>query len=241
MDRRKVLLIVASIVAALGTTLVFLYARSADQRADEKFEAVPTLVAVKQIDQGERVADAQAAGKFELGMVSKAQRLPGALEDLTSLDGQIAQTSIYPGEQIIGSKFAATAASGSSLAIPKGKMAISVNLTDTARVSGFVKPGDQVAIFVTGEVGQTGGTRLLLPEVDVIAVGTTPSLVQGGDDNKHASTENLPRTLLTVGVDQDQAERILFASSKGELAFALLNKDSTVGPSEGVNQSNLFK
>ncbi len=243
MDRRKVLLIVAVIIAALGTMLVFLYVRGADQRADEKFDAVSVLRAVKQINQGETVAAAQAAGKIEVGTIAQDARLPDALDNLASVDGQIAQTNIYPGEQIIASKFAANAASGSGLAIPKGKLAISVNLTDPARVAGFVNPGDQVAIFVTGSVSGAPTSRLLLPKVDVIAVGTTPTVVATTttDSSGAQTTEQLPRTLLTLGVSQDEAQRVLFAASNGDLAFGLLTKDSQVAPDGGANAGNLFK
>ena len=52
MDRRRILLVVAAIIAGLGTLLVFLYVRGADQRADQKFHAVQVLKAVKQINIG---------------------------------------------------------------------------------------------------------------------------------------------------------------------------------------------
>ena len=47
MDRRRVLLVVAAIIAALGTLLVFLYVRGADDRANQKYHAVQVLKAVK--------------------------------------------------------------------------------------------------------------------------------------------------------------------------------------------------
>ncbi len=243
MDRRTALLIVAVIIAALGTMLVFLYVRGADQRADEKFDAISVLRAVKQINQGETVAAAQAAGKIEVGTVAKSQVLPDALDSLAPIDGQIAQANIYPGEQIMASKFAASVASGSGLAIPKGKIAISVNLTDTARVAGFVNPGDQVAIFVTSSIGGDAATRLLLPKVEVIAVGTTPTVVATTttDSTGAQTVEQLPRTLLTLGVSQGEAQRVLYAASNGELAFGLLTKDSQVAPDRGADAENLFK
>ena len=45
MNRRKVLLALAAIVAALGVLLVFLYARGADARAAAQFDLVRVLVA----------------------------------------------------------------------------------------------------------------------------------------------------------------------------------------------------
>ena len=55
------------------------------------------------------------------------------------------------------------------------------------------------------------------------------------------TTEQLPRTLFTLGVTQAQAQKILFASANGELAFGLMNQDSKVVPDAGANADNLFK
>jgi len=244
MDRRRILIVVAAVIAALGTALVFFYVQGADKRAEDKFKAVTVLTAVKQINVGETVTAAQAAGKFEQTAVSESQVLPGALRSLDSISAQIAQTNIYPGEQIISSKFAATAASTSTLTIPKGDIAISVNLTDTARVAGFVNPGDKVAIFLnaSGGAGLGSFSRLLLPNVEVIAVGTTTVVSTTKTDSTGAqTTEQLPRTLFTLGVTQAQAQKIMFAVSNGELAFALQNPDSKINPDSGANAANLFK
>ncbi|WP_310963161.1 Flp pilus assembly protein CpaB [Nocardioides terrisoli] len=243
MDRRKVLLATAAVIAVLGTLLVFLYVRGADNRAAQQYDAVKVLRAVKQIDPGETVAAAQAAGKIELGSVPQGQVLPGALTDLSAVSNQVANTTIYPGEQIISTKFGATG-SGTTLTIPKGKMAVSVNLTDPARVAGFVNPGDEVAIYMQGAGLGTAGpfSRLLLPKVEVIGVGTTTVVSTTKTDSSGAqTTEQLPRTLITLALDQAESEKVLFASGNGELALGLLNKDSKVHPDRGVSGSNLFR
>lgn len=244
MDRRRVLLVVAAVIAALGTLLVFLYVRGADDRANEKFHAVKVLKAVKQINVGETVAAAQAAGKIEESSVGEGERLPDALDSLASIDGQIAQTNIYVGEQIVASKFGTTPASTNTLTVPDGEIAVSINLTDTARVAGFVNPGDKVAIFMnsTGGAGLGSFTRLLLSDIEVIAVGTTTVVSTTTTDATGAqTTEQLPRTLFTLGVTQAQAQKIMFASGSGELAFAKLGKGAKLVPDPGANADNLFK
>ncbi len=54
-------------------------------------------------------------------------------------------------------------------------------------------------------------------------------------------TEQLPKTLLTLAVSQIEAERTLFASRNGELAFGLTTTDSQVAASQGVTAQNLFQ
>src|SRR4051812_8506867 len=157
MDRRKVLLIVAAVIAALGTLLVFLYVRSADDRADSRYEAVQVLKVVKEIPAGETIEAAQAAGKIETSSVSQQDVVPGALTGTEPVAGKVAVAAIYPGEQLIATKFGA-AGSATGLTIPKGKIAVSINLSDPARVAGFVNPGDKVAIFMNGTGGGHAGS-----------------------------------------------------------------------------------
>jgi len=240
MDRRKGLLIAAAVIAVLGTLLVVAYVRSANSRAADQFHAVKVLRVVKQIDQGESVAAAQQAGAISLGDVAQSSLLSGALTDLSSISNDVALTTLYPGEQVVSAKFGTSTAS-TALTIPSGMLAISVSLTDPTRVASFVNPGNAVAIFLNGTAGGKNGaySRMLLPKVQVIAVGSTSTLPDQST-NKAQTTTTLPSTLLTFAVTQQEAEKIFFAQSQGTLSLGLLNGQSKVAPGSGVNAANLF-
>ncbi|QWZ06362.1 Flp pilus assembly protein CpaB [Nocardioides panacis] len=244
MGRRTVLLIVAALIAALGTGMVFLYVRGADNRAVAGQAPVQVLKAVAQIEPGETMAAAQAAGKIQLGKVPRSQVLVGAVNSVTGLENSVALSTIYPNEQIVTAKFGA-AGDQDTLTIPDGNIAISVNLTDTGRVAGFVNPGASVAVFVNTASDDSSGagatTRLLLPKVQVIAVGDTTVVNTTTTDPAGAqTTEQLPKTLFTLSVPQTDAERIMYAVSHGELSFGLLNDKSKVKTGPGVTAKNLF-
>ena len=239
MGRRTVLLIVAALIAALGTGMVFLYVRGADNRAEANQQPVQVLKAVAQINPGETMAAAQSAGKIQVGTVPRAQVLSGAVNSVSGLENKVALSTIYPNEQIITAKFGSSGEQ-SNLTIPDGDVAISVSLSDTGRVAGFVNPGANVAIFTADPKNQA--TRLLLPSVQVIAVGTTTVVSTTSTDPSGAqTTEQLPKTLFTLAVNQDDAERIIYASKKSDLTFALLNDKSKVKSGPGVSDSNLFR
>lgn len=243
-DRRRILLIAAAVVAALGAGLLFLYAQGSDNRAEDRFQTVEVLRTTIQIDPGESIADAVANGKLDLQPVAKEDLVPGYQTSTDALAGMVALSAIYPGEQIISAKFGLTATAETGLQIPDGQLAISVNLTDPARVAGFVNPGSEVAIFLNGSdlaSGQTF-TRILLARVTVLGVGsTTPVSTTTTDETGAQTTEQLPRTLLTLALSQQDAQRVLFAQTGGELAFALLTDKSTVEPGPGVTALNLFR
>ncbi|MXG90784.1 Flp pilus assembly protein CpaB [Nocardioides flavescens] len=243
MDRRRILLVVAVLVAAAGSALVFLYSQGADDRAAQKFDTVQVLEATALINPGETIEDAQAAGKLALRPVSQESLLDGYQVDTSGLAGTIALGAIYPGEQIIAAKFGATAAVQSALQVPDGMMAASVNLTDPGRVAGFVNPGSEVAVFMSGtdEAGLPF-TRVLLDRVTVLAVGsTTPVSTTTTDETGASTTEQLPRTLITLALDQTQVEKVTFASTTGELSFALLTDKSAVQDGPGVTAASLFQ
>lgn len=245
MGRRTVLLIVAALIASLGAGMVFLYVRGADNRAQASQQPVQVLQAVTRISPGETMADALAAGKIRLGSVPKAQVLVGAVNTTTGMEKDVALSTIYPNEQIISSKFG-TAGDQETLTIPDGSVAISISLTDTGRVAGFVAPGAHVAIFVNttpknGD-GKATGSRLLLDDVPVIAVGATTAVSTPADTKAAPASSGAPlETLFTLAVTQDQAERIMLADAQGDLNFALLNDKSKVSPGPGVDSSNLFR
>jgi pilus assembly protein CpaB len=243
MERRRVLLVSAVLVAALGTGLVLVYAHGADARAAERFDTVDVLVAVAPIGAGETVGAADAAGKLAVRPVSRDALLDGHEADAAALADQVALVPIYPGEQIIAAKLGSASEAAAPLPIPAGQMAVSVNLTDAARVSGFLAPGAQVAVFLNG-TDETGGqpfTRLLLPRVTVLGVGSAAPESAAAAEPDPGVPDQLPPTLLTVAVDQRDAQKMLFASANGELAFALLDGDSTIEPGRAVTAQNLFR
>lgn len=251
MARRSVLLLVAVIIAALGTTLIVMYVRGIDARAAEGQEMVEVLVATETIDVGETIDAAQENGKLEISRVNRAAVVPGSLDSTSSISGNVALGNIYAGEQILSQKFGAPG-QADTLSIPDDKVAISVSLNDPQRVAGFVTPGAHVAVIGTyaPEVIKPGGDRVQGPEyssvllgnVQVIGVGTTTAIqTTVTDEEGQQTTEQVPRTILTLAVDQDQAEKVIYASIHAQLSFALLTEDSVVDEdAEGVTLDDLI-
>ena len=244
MGRRKILLPLAAVIAALGTLMVFLYVQSADSRAQEQFDSVEVLRAVKQVNPGESFDDAATAGKFQLQSVVRDELLDGYQTNLKDLAGRVATQSIFPGEQITTNKWGDQAVAATSLAIPKDMMAISVNLSDPGRVSGFVTPGSEVSLFLTG-TGSASGlpfSNLLLERVTVLGIGDASTITSTTTSKEgEQTTEEIPKTLMTLAVTQRDAQRVFFAASNGELAVGLLTKDTKLAKSAPVTEQNLFE
>lgn len=244
MDRRRLLLVVAAVIAALGVALVFVYARGADTRASEKYDTVEVLTASQEIAPGESLADALENGKVQLTNVARAQLLEGASEDSEPLRDKVALTTIYAGEQLIPAKFGAVedVKAAAVLPIPEGKLAISIEVEDDARVGEFIRAGAQVAVILTRPKGSNSpiDSRVLLERVTVLADGVKTSL-KNSDDTASEDTNDEIRRLITVAVSQREAEKVRFAEKAGDLSIGLLNDGSDVKRDDGVNNDNLFK
>ncbi|HWI43865.1 MAG TPA: Flp pilus assembly protein CpaB [Nocardioides sp.] len=242
MDRRRLLLVVAAVIAALGVALVFVYARGAETRAADKYDTVEVLTASQEIKPGESLDDALEGGKVTLAHVARAQLLEGADDDTDPLRGKVALTTLYPGEQLIPAKFGALedVEAAAVLPIPKGRLAISIEVEDDARVGEFISAGAEIAIILTRPKGGTSpiDSRVLLERVTVLADGLS-SLDNDGDAAEESSSEI--RRLVTVAVTQREAEKVRFAEKAGDLSIGLLNDASDVKRDEGVNDGNLFR
>jgi pilus assembly protein CpaB len=255
MDRRRLLLILAVFVALLGTGLVFLYVKGADARAKTSY--VTAYVAAQPIGAGETYEAALNAGKIKSEQVDSdyVASNPGAI---TSADAvaktDLAVSQILQGQVITKDQWGGVVkdANPSTLPIPPGMIAISVNLTDPDRVAGNIENGSQVAIFVTGTLQTSAtqssslqSTRLLLPKVTVLNVGSPQPAVTSTttDQNGTQTTEQLPRTLLTIAVTQKDAQKVILSSKALTLTFGLLTSKSKVHPAPGTSTlvASLFR
>lgn len=245
MTRRTILLLAAVIVAALGTGLIYVYVHNITDKAIADQSPQHVLIAKTEIPAGTSVADAASKGAFQQVEMAKKYVATGALNDTTPIASQVALAPIYPGQQILSQMFG-SAGTSSALPIPKDNLAISVQLTDPARVAGFVEPGSEVSIFATvspsagGVATQT--TRLLLPRVQVVAVGptTTTSQTTTNTQTGQTNTEQISRAILTLALSQHQAQQVIFAQQQGQLYFGLLTANSKVSTGQGTDARNLF-
>ncbi len=192
MARRILTVAAALVLALLGTLLVVAYVGRADARALEGVETVDVVVAAGTLAEGQTVALAQAAGLLTTQQLPRRSVPEGALVELTPAEEPLVFASdVTPGEIIQRPRLVTAVADDGTLAVPAGKLAVTVQLADPARVAGFVTVGSQITVFDSFNVfeGHDGSswtpsgdrlseefdvnkaTRVLLPNVQVLAVG----------------------------------------------------------------------
>lgn len=242
MTRRSTLLISAVLIAALGTLLVFLYVKNVQDTTYAEQQPVTVLVAKSAVDIGTSGSKALAAGAFEEKVLPNDAVPADALGDAAGFSADVAVVPILPGQVVQQSMFGARAETG-QLPVERGKIGLSVQLGDPERVAGFVQPGSQVAVFATvpGKDDKQV-TRLLLPGVNVTAVGPTTAITTTTADpqSDEQTTEQIPTAILTLSLTQTEAEKVVFAQTDGQLYFALLGQGTELEASDGINADNLF-
>lgn len=246
MGRRTLLLIAALVVAALGTTGIFLYVNGVDQRAQADYKLVDVLVATSPIAVGTTAKQASDDGLFGLRpYLAKSVQGLAVRSDIVGIESQVALAPIAAGEPIVTGQFGSPGQTN-ALPIPDGKLAVSLQLDDPARVAGFVEPGSDVVVFLTTTEtsGNNAGqevTRVLLASVQVIAAGATTVVTTTTSTGNTAQTEQLPKALLTLAVDQKEAQKIVYGQGHGKVTFGLLTDKSKVDPTDtGTSAKNLF-
>lgn len=238
MGRRTLLLLAALVVAALGTTGVFLYVDGVEQRAAVGLDQVELLVASEAIQAGTTAGEAEDAGSLDLrNFTTKSVDGLPYVSDVAGFEDRAAIAPIAAGSPILAGQFGEQA-EGSVLPIPEGEIAIAVELSDPARVAGFVVPGSRVAVFLTSDDGTGATTRLLLEDAPVLASGAA---TLGSGIESAQPDEDIPTALLTLALDQVEAQKVIYGSTAGTLHLGLRREDSELQTTDnGTTEQNLF-
>ena len=256
MNRRIALVAVAVVLALVGTFAVYNYAHHADQRAIAKTRSVTVLVAQKGVPAGTSWGDVLKGNYLQQEKVPVDSAPSSAISSLAASVPveEVATADISAGQIVLRQTFGEKSVTTGILAIPAGKLAISVTMASNADVAGFVQNGSEIAIFSTFKLAPAktstaskaavGGadlyaTKLLFARVDVVATSQAPP----GDLNgsKANANGNAGGVLVTLALTQAQAERIILAQQVGQLYLGLLSNTSVTAADGGVTNVAAFK
>jgi pilus assembly protein CpaB len=257
LKRRIFTVVLAVLLAAVGTVGVLAYVHQADSRAVAGQRATTVLVAGSAIPAGTSASTALQNGSLTTQTFPAASVPADAVRSITpDLASLVLSTEIQPGQMLVRPMLVTAAqVAGTALAIPKGKVAVTVALCMPESVAGYVHSGSEVAVFdsyasqltvsdcngaPTHTVKGKVHTRMVLPKVEVLAVGTaaanaqaTASTGSGGlAQDSTNSTNNSAVTgqgavLVTFAVDQADAERLIMLNEGGFPYLALLTSTSS--------------
>lgn len=248
--KRWLPIILAIVLAVIAAALVFFYVRGAEQRVIEEQQPVTVLVSTASIPRGITLGDAVSGGLAESTQVPGDMAPSGAITAVTPENaGLLAINNVNPGQILLSTNFVAELPDVTPVSIPDGLLAISISLGDVQRVGNFLRPGAEVVIFNSytpaggaqqeeGEAAADLTTRVLVDRALVLGVGEVASQPTTNPDG--TTTQQPASSLITLGVDQVEAEKIILASQTGSLYFGLLGDGTEVVGSNGTTAGNLF-
>jgi len=230
MSRRILAIIVALVLAGLGTAGVLLYALSADERARAAI-GNPTTVAVaaKPISAGTTGAHIRdpAANLVRLVTMPSTSVPDDALDRIPAEYDQLVVTSnIARGQILLKANFDKPTSVTSGLQLPDKMVAAAFDADAVEQVAGYVQPGSDVAIvytFTPADDKACKRTVVLLSRVEVVAVGIPPAAgVTDGSSGRTTTRSANQSQIVTVAVSPEDMLRLNLARQTGTLYLALL-------------------
>jgi pilus assembly protein CpaB len=240
--------VVALLLAAVATVAIFLYVRGVEERAFEDAELVEVFVAQGPIEPGTTAEVASDAGLIARDSAPRTNVPVGAITSLEQIEGLFAIERILTGEILLLERWGTTEEVAIEFDIPEGFEAIAVEVAIPPGVAGFIRAGNQVSLIATVQlpgptVTDDEGTETVEPEevrsqyllqgVDVLAVGQRQ--IQADD-----AEEPVASVLMTLALEPEDAERLVFAIENASLYFTLLPDDAEPADTPGRTFEDLF-
>jgi len=244
MTRRIVGVLVAIVLAVVGTGAVLAYLTAARSAVAEGQEAVHVRVAKARIPAGTTGAAIREKGLSEDVVMPRSALPIDVMQEISiDFDKLVLTADLQPRQLLLKGQFGQSTRLSGGIAVPDKLMAISGKYAVEREVGGFVRPGSVVAVFATCKILDAAfkkkngedrkATFVLLPRMEVLAVGAY------GEDGQTSTTDAELRAkqdakgnvtlIVTLAATQDDATRLVHSNDMGcDLTLALLTDSSVV-------------
>jgi len=261
--KKRLSLIGAIVLVALGTLALVKYVSTAEDRALAGEELVDVLVLNADVPAGTSAEELQQFLRVEA--VPLKVQAAGALASLSEADGMVTSVDLVTGEQLTASRLveatefnalqARVGRGGGSVSVPEGLLEITIPLDPIRAVGGTVRPGDLVGLIASfsdyaGGAVDGNGQPIAASQVSGFLLHKLlVTNVQGGPPPVATATEGevdpsapapTGQLYVTLAADAAAAERIVFASSYGDIWLAIEPADADESGTQVQNSDRIF-
>lgn len=246
MNRRRLLAILGAVLLTVfGTIVLVAYVSSAERRAQQGAELVGILVAREEIPAGTSVGDVK--GLVARREVPSSVRAEDAVTNLDDLGRQVTVERILQNEPIVARQFgdAAAAQRSGGGQLSEGLEVITLALEPQRALGGELAQGDLVGVLVSMDSAATTDTQSDEASgasddatTAMILAGVRVAGVSGADPEADQAGTNV---LVTLEVDQTDAEKIAFGAEYGRIWLTRQAEDEPGVDSDGQTRRKLFK
>jgi len=212
MTRRRILklILVPVLVGLVAVSATYAYLQ---RLAPPPAEEVRVVAAARAMPAGTVLT----AADLVLTGVPPSLAGPETLTDLAEAEGKVTAVPLVPGELVLRSKLVHPGTSpGLGSHLPPGYRAVTVAADEVRAVAWLLRPGDRVDVIATfpREVAGADKSRLLLEDVQVVAVGRSTEVAGGKGTSGEVRS-------VTLAVTPEQAIALALAEETGRIRLAL--------------------
>lgn len=216
--------------------------QTTEQAVPQKTESVDVLVATKDLQMGDRLAEVTVWRPWPKDAISELmisrEKRPDAIKEMATARLRI---PIFKDEPIISKKVVLPGSGGfMSANLPKGMRAEAVAISSKSSAGGFILPNDRVDVILTykGVDARTNNpvvkSETVVSNVRVLAINQVFKQANEGDPVSVEKGETATLELTPL-----ESEVLATVASSGELSLALRSLAESDGKSESENQPML--
>jgi pilus assembly protein CpaB len=254
MTRRILGVLLAIVLAVLGTGAVLAYLITTRDSVREGQEAVRVRVAKDRIPAGTTGASIRDKNLSEEVVMPRSALPQDVLQDISiDFDKLVITADVQPRQLLLKGMFGQATKLSGGIAVPEKLLAISGKFEAEREVGGFVRPGSTIAVFATCSVvdpvfkkrndTDRKTTFVALPRMEVLAVGAY------GEDGQTSSQDAEQRAkldaqgkvtlIVTIAATQEDATKFVHVTDMGcKLTLALLTDTSVVQVGGGIDNGS---
>lgn len=239
MRRRLLAASAALVLFVLGAVVLLAYVRGADARALAGAQPVQVLVVDQLVPAG---TPGDGLAEFvRTDTVPAKAAVAGRVTDLSELTGLVATTDLEPGEQLLAGRFENPhdLQLPGTVAVPEGLQEVSVLLEPQRAVGGRLAAGDTVGVYLS--MADMKQTHVVLHRVLVTQVQGAPAAPAGdGAVDPAASSAPASSLMITLAVDSQDAETVVFGAEHGKVWLSLEPEGAEIAGTRVVAPDNVY-
>ena len=236
MDKRLITVILMAVVVALVITAIF-YQITVGRRPAQTAVATTEIVVAK--DDLAIGSEIQRENLLIRDYPSDAYPREGAFSDIEDVIDRSVISPILKDEPILAGRVTEKGAGvGLAPLIPEGQRAVAIAINQVSGVSGYINPGSEVDILLTGQpLGSNEPlTATVLENVTVLSTGHRLEMDPNG------KPQNVP--VINMLLTPEESELITLATGVGRIQLVLRNpmdEEETADQRRGARQRDLWR
>jgi pilus assembly protein CpaB len=244
MGSKVIRVVLAFVLAAVGTGVLVKYVDSARAEAVADEAQVNVLVVDMAVDKGTPAAE--LAPKVRTIQVPARLRSADAVSELAELGELRATVDLLPGEQVVKGRFAeaGTALRGKA---PDGLLQVTVTVDAAQAIGGNLRAGDTVGVLLSFKPFEilSGGKTPDTTHLELHKVTVTNVQVAGQAADAAKASGDVPAAiggeyLVTLAVTAPQAEQVVFTAQNGTIWLSAEPEDAPTDGTKLVDRGNVY-